>query len=246
MNREWLFGTILRIYPAAFRKQFGDELRALHDDSTSLTWSERWRFLADLFLGAVYERLRASSWVRFAAAGAWMIAIGVNLIYAFWNELPMGQLFPVFDTLNNVSDLRFIFLPFALISRLPRAPTTLEWLPLGVLVPTMLFVLALLPWRETAWVTQLQFFIGNFVTPAALGCYGIAGLRSSSAWLRTLKLAVLGVALLMLTTSWFDPMQLIFGIEKFRLWGAARAVCALGVVLGLLLEAKPRPLLSTK
>jgi hypothetical protein len=232
MTLETIFAHILRIYPRAFRERFGAELRALLEVTKP---SERKRFFTDLFVGALGERLQAWHWIRFIAVLGWMGALSIGTMYVFWNEIALPHMLHAFDVLVGLADVGLLFLPFALISRLQRPPHFLEWLPMIVLSCALTFLLVLFPAREVVVVTQFQWFVGNVVTPIALGCYGISQLRSSSTWLKLLKISLLGLALLTLSWSWLGPNEIIAGIAPHQIWGALRVVLSLGVVLGLLL-----------
>jgi hypothetical protein len=239
VNFERLFAVILSIYPRAFRERFGNELWTLSEHFKPSSSMEAVRFLSDFFLGGVYERLRTWSWVRFAAGAFWIAGLAISLMYLFWNA-STTQLFSQYATsLLTLSDVAVFLLAFALVSRLHRAPNVLEWMPLMWLVTGFVVFLVSFPWADVPTIAAVRSVFGTFLLPMALGLYGVAHLRSSSAWLRVLKLCLIGFAALSVASVVFAEADFILGAQQYRVWGAVRAALILGIILGLWLENKP-------
>jgi hypothetical protein len=238
MNTNRLFDFILRIYPRAFRTRFGDELRTLHEHSASATRLETLKFMGDLLGGAIYERLRVWTWLRFAAALLLTSWLAISVMYVTWTQATTAMFLTVLPGLMIVSDLGVLTLLLALLSRLPRAPILLEWSPMLWGVLSVVVYLVTLPFEASHAAISVRAAVGWLALPLSLMLYGSTCVRSVGVWSRVLGACLIGFGALAIATSFSSSIDFVFGIEKYRVWGAMRGVLVSGIILGLIFDGQ--------
>jgi hypothetical protein len=230
MKRDPWFERILRVYPRAFRGRFADELRALHNKSSN-NRLERRRFLTDLLLGAIGERLQSVQWIRFIAAfGLGATALWSLAGLSFFRETATTVISSVWFT--ALMSLGWYLLPFALIARLNRTPTLAEALPL------MSFLAGVVAFGLSG-IAQNQINISVLVFATAyyggFAFYGCVNLRHSSNLLRLLKLSTGAHALAMIAVTWAVILGLPYTPNWAFPWEVIRTALIAAMTVGLIL-----------
>ncbi len=126
MNLERVFDSIMRIYPKSFRDRFGEELKLGFQDelNTNPSKLETANLIIDALTSATWERLQATKWLY------WLFAFSAIVFYsfslagmAFSSEVTQQ----IEENLTPFFPYLLISTSFALLLRLERVPTRLEW-----------------------------------------------------------------------------------------------------------------------
>jgi len=207
----WIYSALLRLYPAAFRKEFGEEMRLVFSDALADTWCRSRSASLRLFLHEV-SALPASL-LRERWTAAWRIPDQASS--EPWTRPPANWQAALLAGLPHLLYALAIYFPLATAAVLGRGtgllpePFTFWLLVLGVLV---------LAWRR-AWPVWSASWIGYALV------FGLERTLSAgpNTWLADLKFiawlaAALAVIFWLVRRDWLSGLLAVLPLAPMRVW----------------------------